>query len=50
MFQYFRLDDEVADDQDESKSEAGLNGISADSQINQVSEYYTDGTISASYV
>ena len=50
MFQYFRLDDEVADDQDESTSEAGVNEISSDSQINQVSDYYTDGTMSASYV
>ena len=42
MFKYFRLDDEVADDHDESRSEGGVNEISSD--------YYTDGTISASYV
>ena len=47
MFIHFRLDDEVADDQDENRPEAG---ISSDSQINQVSDYYTDGTMSASYV
>ena len=50
MFIHFRLDDEVADDHGENRPEAGVNEISLDGYVYQSSDYYTDGTMSASYV
>ena len=47
---YFRYDTEAVDDHNKTGVGGTANEISSDSYINQISEYYTDGTISASYV